>query len=127
MQIEFALCSLTMTLTRRKQQSRDQAADPNVVPTATALESGMRFNCDTCSADITHNVRVKCAEVVKLPPRVVEGDATPAQAIEKLTCPDFDLCIPVRSIPSRFVLTRSVGSRTLYGYCLGVSEIERKN
>lgn len=67
-----------MTLTRRKQQSRDQAADPNVVPTATALESGMRYNCDTCSADITHSVRVKCAEATA----------------EKLTCPDFDLCVP---------------------------------
>ena len=88
-----------MTLTRRKQQSRDQAADPNVVPTATALESGMRFNCDTCSADITHNVRVKCAEVVKLPPRVAEVDGTPAPVVEKLTCPDYDLCIPVCSLP----------------------------
>ena len=80
------------------------------MPTATALESGMRFNCDTCSADITHNVRVKCAEVVKLPPRIPEVDGTPAPVVEKLTCPDFDLCIPVRIIPLQDILMPSVGS-----------------
>ncbi|BGP17208.1 Transcriptional adapter ada2 [Rhodosporidiobolus nylandii] len=47
------------------------------------MESGVKATCDSCSADITHTVHVRCAE------RVGGEDGTEG----RLTCPDFDLCV----------------------------------
>ncbi|ORY89651.1 hypothetical protein BCR35DRAFT_317170 [Leucosporidium creatinivorum] len=49
----------------------------------------MKASCDSCSADITHNVHVRCAET--------QG------SLQRLTCPDFDLCVPC------FLTGKSVG------------------
>lgn len=68
-----------MTVTKRKPKPRETPGDTPVV--APALESGMKASCDSCSADITHNVHVRCAET--------QG------TLQRLTCPDFDLCVPV--------------------------------
>ncbi|KAK6531590.1 Transcriptional adapter ada2 [Orbilia ellipsospora] len=40
--------------------------------TARAAESGVRFHCDVCSADISSTVRIRCADP---------------------SCPEFDLCV----------------------------------
>ncbi|KAK6509925.1 Transcriptional adapter ada2 [Arthrobotrys musiformis] len=40
--------------------------------TARATESGVRFHCDVCSADISSTVRIRCADA---------------------SCPEFDLCV----------------------------------
>ncbi|GAA5935441.1 chromatin-binding transcription regulator ADA2 [Sporobolomyces koalae] len=70
-----------MTVTKRKQKPRetpgnDPAPNQSLAPT---LESGIKASCDSCSADITHSVHVRCAE----------KNAT----VDRLTCPDFDLCV----------------------------------
>ncbi|GAA5872825.1 hypothetical protein JCM16303_006845 [Sporobolomyces ruberrimus] len=70
-----------MTVTKRKQKPRET---PNSDSNSTSqsgptLESGMKASCDSCSTDITHSVHVRCAE--KHP------------NTERLTCPDFDLCV----------------------------------
>ncbi|KDE07613.1 Transcription coactivator [Microbotryum lychnidis-dioicae p1A1 Lamole] len=69
-----------MTVTKRKQKPRDTGG-PDAVASIPALESGMKASCDSCSADITHSVHVRCAETLTSNP-------------ERLTCPDFDLCVP---------------------------------
>lgn len=68
-----------MTVTKRKQPTRESLADPNAAPAST---SGVKASCDSCSADITHSVHVRCAETV-------------TGQIDRLICPDFDLCVPV--------------------------------
>jgi len=66
---------------------------------APALESGIKASCDSCSADVTHNVHIRCAE----PAKRADGSKT-----ELLSCPDFDLCVPVsQPLPS---LTPSPGA-----------------
>ncbi|SCZ89696.1 BZ3500_MvSof-1268-A1-R1_Chr9g10561 [Microbotryum saponariae] len=70
-----------MTVTKRKQKPRDTGG-PDAVASIPALESGMKASCDSCSADITHSVHVRCAETL-------------TSTSERLTCPDFDLCVPV--------------------------------
>ncbi|GAA5959477.1 hypothetical protein JCM10213_003705 [Rhodosporidiobolus nylandii] len=47
------------------------------------MEIGVKATRDSCSADITHTVHVRCAERVDGEDRM-EG---------RLTCPDFDLCV----------------------------------
>ncbi|KAM0789610.1 hypothetical protein ACM66B_000416 [Microbotryomycetes sp. NB124-2] len=68
-----------MTVTKRKQKPRDTGGPDTV--TAPTLESGTKASCDSCSADITHNVHMRCAE------------SQPGHT-DRLTCPDFDLCVP---------------------------------
>ncbi|KAK4054111.1 Transcriptional adapter ada2 [Microbotryomycetes sp. JL201] len=68
-----------MTVTKRKQKPRDTGGPDTV--TAPTLESGTKASCDSCSADITHNVHMRCAETQPGYP-------------DRLTCPDFDLCVP---------------------------------
>ncbi|GAA5861218.1 hypothetical protein JCM1840_003119 [Sporobolomyces johnsonii] len=65
-----------MTVTKRKQKPRETGG-ADTTSTAPTLESGIKASCDSCSADITHSVHMRCAEKV--------GD--------RLTCPDFDLCV----------------------------------
>ena len=76
---------VALAITKRKQPVRDPA-DTSLLPPA--FESGTKASCDSCSADITHNVHVRCAETTK--PASGEG--------ERLTCPDFDLCVPVSQL-----------------------------
>ncbi|KPV71759.1 uncharacterized protein RHOBADRAFT_56380 [Rhodotorula graminis WP1] len=65
-----------MTVTKRKQKPRETGG-PDTAVAAPQLESGMKATCDACSVDITHSVHIRCAEKVG----------------ERLTCPDFDLCV----------------------------------
>ncbi|GAA6002873.1 chromatin-binding transcription regulator ADA2 [Rhodotorula paludigena] len=65
-----------MTVTKRKQKPRETGG-PDTAVSAPQLESGMKATCDACSTDITHTVHIRCAEKVG----------------ERLTCPDFDLCV----------------------------------
>ncbi|BGP41060.1 Transcriptional adapter ada2 [Rhodotorula kratochvilovae] len=65
-----------MTVTKRKQKPRETGG-PDTAVAAPQLESGMKATCDACSVDITHTVHIRCAEKVG----------------ERLTCPDFDLCV----------------------------------
>ncbi|TNY22224.1 hypothetical protein DMC30DRAFT_161034 [Rhodotorula diobovata] len=65
-----------MTVTKRKQKPRETGG-PDTAVAAPQLESGMKASCDACSVDITHSVHIRCAEKVG----------------ERLTCPDFDLCV----------------------------------
>ncbi|GAA5937083.1 hypothetical protein JCM1841_001878 [Sporobolomyces salmonicolor] len=65
-----------MTVTKRKQKPRETGG-ADTASTAPTLESGIKASCDSCSADITHSVHMRCAEKVG----------------ERLTCPDFDLCV----------------------------------
>jgi transcriptional adapter 2-alpha len=58
-----------MTVTKRKARDDTQAVAPTI-------ESGIKASCDSCSADVTHSVHVRCA-----------------------VCSDFDLCVPVRVSP----------------------------
>ncbi|GAA5993345.1 hypothetical protein JCM10908_001439 [Rhodotorula pacifica] len=69
-----------MTVTKRKPKPRETGG-PDTVVTAPQLESGMKATCDACSTDITHTVHIRCAEKVNGP------------GGERLTCPDFDLCV----------------------------------
>lgn len=71
-----------MTVTKRKQKPRETGG-PDTAVAAPQLESGMKATCDACSVDITHSVHIRCAEKVG----------------ERLTCPDFDLCVDVRPSP----------------------------
>ncbi|BGP17190.1 hypothetical protein JCM10213_006012 [Rhodosporidiobolus nylandii] len=71
-----------MTVTKRKPKARETGGE-DAPPTAPAMESGVKATCDSCSADITHTVHVRCAE------RVGGEDGTEG----RLTCPDFDLCV----------------------------------
>ncbi|GAA5960143.1 hypothetical protein JCM3765_002485 [Sporobolomyces pararoseus] len=66
-----------MTVTKRKQKPRETPGGTDSAATSTTLESGMKASCDSCSTDITHSVHVRCAE----------------KKSERLTCPDFDLCV----------------------------------
>ncbi|GAA6012842.1 hypothetical protein JCM11491_006196 [Sporobolomyces phaffii] len=83
-----------MTVTKRKQKPREvpgvtDAAGANgaggaagqgaTAASGPTLESGMKASCDSCSADITHSVHVRCAET--------------HPNSDRLTCPDFDLCV----------------------------------
>ncbi|GAA5958032.1 hypothetical protein JCM10213_001371 [Rhodosporidiobolus nylandii] len=70
------------TVTKRKRKARETGGE-DAPPTAPAMESGVKATCDSCSADITHTVHVRCAE------RVGGEDGTEG----RLTCPDFDLCV----------------------------------
>lgn len=86
-----------MTVTKRKQPTRDAAAEATT--TAPPLESGVQASCDSCADDVTHNVHVRCAESFK------SGGGTGAAEVggegvvlERLTCPDFDLCVPVSDL-----------------------------
>lgn len=74
-----------MTVTKRKQHARTEPTEDAAL--APALESGIKASCDSCSADITHNVHVRCAETT---------------SVGTLTCPDFDLCVPVSLPPLPF-------------------------
>lgn len=69
-----------MTVTKRKPKPRETGG-PDTVVAAPQLESGMKATCDACSTDITHTVHIRCAEKVGAP------------GAERLTCPDFDLCV----------------------------------
>jgi transcriptional adapter 2-alpha len=71
-----------MTVTKRKPKPRETGG-PDTVVAAPQLESGMKATCDACSTDITHTVHIRCAEKVGAP------------GAERLTCPDFDLCVDV--------------------------------
>jgi hypothetical protein len=56
-----------------------------------------QFKCAVCSAE-TGSVRFRCAEIL---PKVVNpiiptnGDPIDDPLVDKATCPDFDLCVPV--------------------------------
>ncbi|KAK4054328.1 Transcriptional adapter ada2 [Microbotryomycetes sp. JL221] len=85
-----------MTVTKRKQKPRDTGGPDTV--TAPTLESGTKASCDSCSADITHNVHMRCAE-------------THPNHSDRLTCPDFDLCV------SCFLAGKQVGPhRSTHAY-----------
>ncbi|KAK4705981.1 transcriptional adapter 2-alpha, partial [Phenoliferia sp. Uapishka_3] len=66
-----------MTITKRKKASDETSTAED------RLLSGTKSSCDACSADVTHSVHFRCAELKERP----EG------ATERLTCPDFDLCV----------------------------------
>lgn len=78
-----------MTVTKRKQKPRETGGSDPIPSGPPTLESGIKASCDSCSADITHSVHVRCAEK--------------HQGSERLTCPDFDLCVDVS--PSLSVLS----------------------
>lgn len=85
-----------MTVTKRKQPTRESLADPNAAPLSS---SGVKASCDSCSADITHSVHVRCAETVKGGAGLNNSNdlngASTSTAGDRLICPDFDLCVPV--------------------------------
>lgn len=89
-----------MTVTKRKQKPRETGGSDPLPSGPPTLESGIKASCDSCSADITHSVHVRCAEKHQ-PPNS-----------ERLTCPDFDLCVDASlpSLPSLSLLelTRSL-------------------
>ncbi|GAA5988460.1 hypothetical protein JCM5350_005200 [Sporobolomyces pararoseus] len=74
-----------MTVTKRKQKPRETPGGTDSNSSngggggVQTFESGIKASCDSCSTDITHSVHVRCAE--KHP------------NTERLTCPDFDLCV----------------------------------
>lgn len=77
-----------MTVTKRKQKPRETPGGTDSNSSngggggVQTFESGIKASCDSCSTDITHSVHVRCAE--KHP------------NTERLTCPDFDLCVDVK-------------------------------
>lgn len=75
--------SFTLTITKRKKASDETSTAED------RLLSGMKSSCDACSADVTHSVHFRCAELKERP----EG------APDRLACPDFDLCVQVRLQP----------------------------
>ncbi|GAA6005960.1 hypothetical protein JCM10207_007289 [Rhodosporidiobolus poonsookiae] len=81
-----------MTITKRKPKSRPTAADEAASSSEgqpPTMESGVKATCDSCSADITHTVHVRCAERVG----GAQGEGEDGGDEGRLTCPDFDLCV----------------------------------
>jgi hypothetical protein len=109
-----------MTVTKRKQHSRGNeekqgiSFSPGRISISISVrdsrlciavtDSGVRYTCDACSADISHTVRIRCAQLVPpaspaAPPRNVTGPpsdqdrtADPDKKGWVNVCEDFDLC-----------------------------------
>ncbi|KAM0745808.1 transcriptional adaptor 2 [Meredithblackwellia eburnea MCA 4105] len=91
-----------MTVTKRKKANTDGGNGSNGGQGEMSLLGGNKFSCDFCAADVTHTVRIRCAETVTVhlhsTKRSTDNDdddtrPTPTTTREKLTCPDFDLCV----------------------------------
>lgn len=77
-----------MTVTKRKLVR-------NEAEVRVAQDTGVKFSCDACSADLSHTVRIRCAQQAPRSPRAKEHPAAAEEEDEEAlvpTCEDFDLC-----------------------------------
>ena len=68
---------------------------PLVLIGAPITESGIKYTCDYCSADISHTVRIRCAQLDLNHPSTHAVSSPPNAASNEgpvPTCEEFDLC-----------------------------------